>query len=207
MNRSVMTSRPGTSESPMLNLAQDPSGAATLEFALVIPLFLSLIFGVIDLGQMTYGQSVLNGAVQQAARNATLETANTTTTDQVVKNTLAPVLPGATVTSTRTSYYDFVDINRKEKWTDSNGNGTCDNGEPYVDENHNGRWDTDIGANGNGGADDVVIYTVTASYTPLIAIPLVSSMFQQTIKLTSSAVKKNQPFANQVSYGTVTGTC
>jgi Flp pilus assembly protein TadG len=189
------------------SLLQDSSGAGTIEFALVIPMFLMLIFGVIDLGQMVYGQSVLNGAVQQAARNSTLEIANTTTTDQLVRDTVSPVLPGATVTSTRTNYYDFSDISRKEKWTDSNANGRCDNGEPYVDENGNGHWDSDIGESGNGSANDVVIYTVTAVYTPVIAIPLVAGAFRQQITLTSSAVKKNQPFANQVSYGTVTGTC
>jgi Flp pilus assembly protein TadG len=182
------------------SLLQDSSGAGTIEFALVIPMFLMLIFGVIDLGQMVYGQSVLNGAVQQAARNSTLEIANTTTTDQLVRDTVTPVLPGATVTSTRTNYYE-------EKWTDSNANGRCDNGEPYVDENGNGHWDSDIGESGNGSANDVVIYTVTAVYTPVIAIPLVAGAFRQQITLTSSAVKKNQPFANQVSYGTVTGTC
>ncbi len=197
--------RAGTTS--MRGLAMDNSGAGTLEFALVIPVFLMLIFGVIDLGQMAYGQSVLNGAVQQAARNSALETANTTTTDQLVKDTVTPVLPGATITSTRTNYYDFSDISRKEKWTDSNANGRCDNGEPYVDENGNGHWDSDIGESGNGSANDVVIYTVTAAYTPVIAIPLVAGAFRQQITLTSSAVKKNQPFANQVSYGTVTGTC
>jgi hypothetical protein len=124
-----------------------------------------------------------------------------------VRDTITPVLPGATVTSTRTNYYDFADINRKEKWTDSNANGRCDNGEPYVDENGNGRWDSDIGENGNGSANDVVIYTVTASYTPVISLPLVPSSFRQQITLKSSALKKNQPFANQVTYGTVTGTC
>ena len=192
---------------PLVGLARDAAGAGTIEFALVVPMFLTLLFGVIDLGQMAYGESVLNGAVQQAARNSTLETTNTTAADQSVKDTIAPVLPGAVVTSTRTNYYDFADVNRKEKWTDSNSNGTCDNGEPYVDENGDGHWNSDIGESGNGGANDVVVYTVTAKYTPVIAIPLVPSSFRQQVTLTSSAVKKNQPFANQVSYGTVTGTC
>ena len=207
MIRIMIFSRLGTGAAGVQSLAQDNSGAGTLEFALVIPMFLTLIFGVIDLGQMAYGQSVLNGAVEQAARNSALETANTTATDQAVKDTITPILPGATVTSTRTNYYDFADIGRKEKWTDSNANGTCDNGEPYVDENANGRWDSEIGENGNGGANDVVVYTVTAVYTPIIAIPLVPATFRQQITLKSSALKKNQPFANQVSYGTITGTC
>lgn len=188
-------------------LAVDRSGAGTLEFALIIPLFLTLLFGVIDLGQMAYGTSVLNGAVQQAARASTLETADTTSADLSVRNAVSPILPGVTVTSTRTNYYDFSDISRKEKWTDSNGNGTCDNGEPYVDENGNGRWDRDIGEDGNGSANDVVVYTVTATYTPVINLPLVPPAFGRPIALKSSAIKKNQPYATQTSYGSATGTC
>jgi hypothetical protein len=66
-------------------------------------------------------------------------------------------LPGVTVTSTRKAYYDFTDIGRAEKWTDSNNNRVCDNGEPYTDENGDGSWNADIGEAGNGDAGDVIL--------------------------------------------------
>ena len=51
-------------------LAQDATGAVLIEFALVAPVFLMLIMGTFDLGQMAYGKSVLEGAVQKAARDS-----------------------------------------------------------------------------------------------------------------------------------------
>jgi len=177
-----------------------------MEFAVIAPTFLTLLCGIIDSGQAVYAKGVLNGAVQKAARSSALETANTTVADEMVRSAVADVLPGVVVTSTRTSYYDFEDIGRQEVFNDSNGDGTCNNGESYTDENRNGSWNADIGVSGNGNANDVVIYTVTASYKPLLAIPFLP-MFNKTKSMNATAVKKNQPFANQASYGSSAGTC
>jgi hypothetical protein len=151
-------------------------------------------------------KSVLNGAVQKAARNASLETANTAAADTLVADSVRPIVPGATFTSTRKSYYDFADIERAEHWNDANNNGTCDNNETYTDENRSGLWDADIGVSGNGGADDVIIYTVTASFKPFFSVPNVP-VLSNTRTITASAVKKNQPFADQPAYGSTTRSC
>ena len=45
----------------------------------------------------------------------------------------------------------------------------------YVDENGNGSWDADIGKSGNGGANDVVMYTVSVEYDPLFPNPFVDN--------------------------------
>ena len=125
-------------------------GAAAIEFAIVAPVFMILLLGVFDIGQMAYGRAILSGAVEKAARSASMETVDTTALDTMVKAAIKPILPNATFVSTRKSYYDFADINRPEKFTDSDGNGTCNAGEPYVDENRSGQWDADIGKAGNG---------------------------------------------------------
>lgn len=181
-------------------------GISAVEFAIIAPVFFTLMFGIIDLGQMAYGQAMLNGAVQKAARDSSLEGANTTTADNMVIAQVGPVLPGAVLWSSRVNYVDFNDIGRSERYTDTNGDGTCNNREPYVDENGNGHWDAEIGEDGNGGANDVVVYTVTATYTPLILPPLLPARFSR-MTLTSSGLKKNQPYANQIAYNTFTGTC
>jgi hypothetical protein len=106
------------------------------------------------------------------------------------------VLPGVTVASTRTSYYDFADIGRAEQWNDADGDGTCNDGEAYTDENGNGGWDRDIGVGGNGGANDVVLYKVTATYTPLFRVPFMPEAWKER-SLESTAIRKNQPFATQ----------
>ncbi len=188
------------------SLAANREGVTATEFAIIAPVFLSLLVGTFDLGQMAYGISVLNGAVQKAARDSALETANTSDADAMVQRMITPVFPNARVSSTRTSYYDFVDIGRPERWNDANNNGDCDLNESYVDENDNGQWDRDIGTEGNGGANDVVVYRVSVSYDPIFKIPFMPEQWSNRT-LTSTAIKKNQPFATQQEYGTRSGVC
>lgn len=187
-------------------LAAARDGNAVVEFAIVAPVFLLLLLGIFDIGQMAYGKAILNGAVERAARSSSLETADTTAADNLVKDALKPILPNATITTTRQSYFDFADINRPEKFTDSNGNGTCNTGEPYVDENRSGSWEANIGQSGNGGAGDVVLYTVTVTYKPIFRMTTMSG-WNNDRTMKAVGVRKNQPFANQTGYGSSSGTC
>jgi TadE-like protein len=187
-------------------LVSDSSGAVIIEFAIVAPVFMLLIIGCLDLGQMAYAKSVLEGAVQKAARDSSLETASTLQADNMVKNMIGPVLPGSTITTTRTSYYDFVDVGRPERWNDANNNGTCDHNESFVDENSNGDWDEDIGVSGNGGASDVIVYTVNAKYNPVFRIPFMPATWAERT-LSATAVRKNQPFSLQAAMGSNSGIC
>jgi Flp pilus assembly protein TadG len=187
-------------------LGRERDGAAIIEFAIVAPVFLLLLLGIFDIGQMAFGKAILNGAVEKAARSSTLETANTTAADKMVKDSINAILPGATVTSTRRSFFDFADINRPEKWADANNDGTCNNGEPYIDENRNGGWDANIGQAGNGGAGDVVLYTVSVTYEPVFSVFLLGNVNEKRT-LTAVGVRKNQPFAAQTGYGSSAGTC
>jgi hypothetical protein len=187
-------------------IASARDGVTAIEFGILAPVFLLLMLGTFDLGQMVYGRAILNGAVQQAARSSSLETANTSEADQKVLDAVLPILPGATMNSERVSYYDFADIGRPEAWNDANNNDTCDNDESFTDENGNGTWDADVGEGGNGGAGDVVLYTVEISYKPLFPVPFMHNQEGQRT-FTATAVKKNQPFADQDEYGSEAGTC
>lgn len=191
---------------PLLRLRSDQDGAAVMEFGLVSIVFITMLIGMFDIGQSTYAQSVLNGAVQEAARSSSLETANTGEADARVLELMRNVAPGAQIASTRKSYFDFADINRAEKWNDADFDGTCDDGESYTDENGNGRWDADIGSAGNGGAGDVVVYSVVITYDPLFPIPFYDGSDTKRT-LSAKAIKKNQPFADQANYGSTAGTC
>lgn len=179
---------------------------SAVEFALIAPVFMTMMGSIYNLGQLAYGRSVLDGAVQQAARNSTLEGGNTTEADTKVRNMVRRVLPNATVTASRVSYYDFNDIGRPEAWDDVDGDGTCNNGEAYTDENRSGDWDADIGLNGNGGAGDVIIYEVSISYTPSFPLPFAPASWKRA-SLEATTVKKNQPYADQLEYGSGAGTC
>jgi Flp pilus assembly pilin Flp len=200
----VINGRPllGRARSALSRLGSDEAGVTVVEFALVAPVFLLLLMGTFEIGHMAYANAVLNGAVEEAARSATLETGDTSAADAKVEDIIRKVVPDAEFESTRKSYFDFKDIDRPEQWNDANRNGECDNDENFVDENGNGEWDADIGLGGNGGAGDVVLYKVSVAYQPIFPIPFVDEQ-----KLTATAVKKNQPFANQDGYGNDAGVC
>lgn len=181
-------------------------GSVVTEFAIILPMFLLLIVGCLDIGQMAYAVGVLDGAVEKAARDSTLETGDTRAADAKVSEIILKVLPGATISSTRKSYFAFSDIDRPERWNDANNDNTCSTGETYVDENNDGIWNEEIGRNGNGGANDVVMYKVTVRYDPVFAIPLVPLDWNER-EISSLAVRRNQPFALQDGYGSGSGTC
>jgi Flp pilus assembly pilin Flp len=188
------------------SIVSNQRGVTAVEFALIAPTFLILLLGMLDIGQMVYAQSVLNGAVQLAAREASLENGDTAAADAMVLSHVDGIMPGVTLESTRRSYYDFADIERAERWNDADGNGRCDDGEAYTDENDNGQWDADIGRSGNGGASDAVIYTVRARYDSLFRTPFTPAAWA-TRTLVSSVIRKNQPFASQAAYSSDAGTC
>ena len=204
MTRRLPASRPSARFLRRLAVAQD--GAGAVEFALVAPVFLLLLLGIFDIGQMAYGKAILSGAVERAARDGTLETVDTAAADAKVRAAILPILPNATFSSSRRSYYDFADVSRPEKFTDLNGNGTCNAGEPFIDENRSGTWEADVGKTGNGGAGDVVLYTVNVTYRPLFSAKFMYNS-GATNTLTAVGVRKNQPFANQPGYGSSAGTC
>lgn len=203
-----MTGRAPLARVPRLlaALRRDAAGVTAIEFAFVAPTFMIMLMGMMDLGHMVYAKAILDGAVEQAARTTTLETGSTTVADAMVTQRVKPIMPNVTISSTRKSYYDFSDIERPEPWNDKNGNGTCDASENYTDENRNGSWNTDRGSSGNGGASDVVLYTVNASYDLLFTGPMLPSGWKR-MTLSSVAVRKNQPFANQTSRGATAGVC
>ena len=51
---------------------RDTRGATIVEFALISPVMCLLLLGLIDLGYRTYVTSVVQGAIQEAARTATV---------------------------------------------------------------------------------------------------------------------------------------
>jgi hypothetical protein len=187
-------------------LRRQQQGIAATEFGLIAPVFFLLMLGIFDLAHMAYARSVFEGAVEKAARESSLESGDIAAADQMVEDRVRPVIPNVVLTTQRKSYFDFADISRPEQFNDGNGNDVCDNGESYVDENQSGDWEADIGVAGNGGSGDVVMYTVTATYTPVFKVPFMPH-FWNNRTFRATAVKKNQPFGNQQEYTTTAGTC
>lgn len=180
-------------------LARNQDGVSAVEFAMISPALFVVLFGLFDLAYNMYTTEMLQGAIQNAARDSTIEGAssNSAALDEVVTKAVHAVAPNATMTFTRTSYANFTDAARPEDYTDLDSNGTCDNGEPYEDANGNGAWDAMGGKSGFGGARDAVLYSVTVNYKR--AFPIASFIPGQTddFTLVANTVLRNQPYGQQ----------
>ena len=177
-------------------LASDRTGATVVEFALVLPVLAITLMGLFDMAYNLYAASVTEGAVQKSARDATIQGASTAIQDTAIRTSVQQVVPGATVTISRKAYASFAKIGQAEDFTDANGDGRCNGGEPFEDVNGNRIWDADRGSAGQGGARDAVLLTVTATYRR--AFPIGSFIgLPADNSLSSVAVLRNQPFDMQ----------
>ncbi len=183
----------------MVRIARDRRGATIIEFALLAPVLLLLLMGLFDLCYRSYAQSVLTGALQAAARKGTLEGNATTSAsqaiDEAVIQQVRPVAPNLTWVSKRLHYrnYDGVEA---EPFDDVNSNNRYDPGECFTDTNGNGLWDADPGTTGQGGANDITVYTVEITYPRLFPLTeLMGWSSDQTIS--ASSALKNQPYDTQ----------
>jgi len=189
-------------------LASDRSGATLTEFAFVAPVLILMVMGIFDMAHSQYTNALINGAMQKAGRDMTLETAGSqqTSIDENVRNEVLKVTPStATVTFEKLSHYDFTDIGEPEEFDDDNNDGICNDNEVYVDANGNNQWDSDRGRSGIGGARDAVLYTAIVSYPRLFPMYGLAGM-PQNVTLRASTVLRNQPFDEQ-DRSTVTGNC
>ena len=191
-------------------IIRDTSGATIIEFALIAPVLMVMLFGLLDLAHSMYTAQMLQGAIQKAARDSTIEGASTaaTTLDGRVSTAVLAIAPGSTLAFSRKSYSNFTSASRPENYDDLNSNATCDNGEAFEDANKNGTWDKDIGTSGFGGARDAVLYTVTVGYKRLFPIAAFIPGQAKTITMTASNVLRNQPYGLSASTGKPpTGNC
>lgn len=178
----------------------DARAAAATEFALTAPVFLMTLMAIFDFSMVYYAKSVLSGAVNRAARDSALENNNGTQTniDAAVTTQVREVFRDGTLAYSRRAYDSFDDVNKPEPLTDGNANGTRDAGECFTDTNGNNAWDTLRGTSGQGGGDEVVLYTATMTVSRLF--PGWKFLGQsQTAVVTASTVLRNQPFATNTS--------
>lgn len=186
-------------------LANDSDGIAAVEFALIAPVFMTILLGTMDLGHTLYVQALLQGSVQKAARDSSLQTgtlsANQAAIDAIVTEQVQRLDKDAEVTVTRRSYYTYTEAAdaTPEDFTDtpSDPDNICNNGEPYVDLNDNDTWDADGAVDGQGGARDKAVYTVTMDYPRWLPIDQFVPGLSPVISVSASTVLANQPYGEQ----------
>jgi Flp pilus assembly protein TadG len=192
-------------------LWQDQRGAAITEFGLVIPIVCTMMLGAMDFSHTLYMQSVLQGAVQKAARDSALETgtSNQSTIDTKVETQVRRLFTNSTITITRRYYKTFskAAAAQAETFVDSASgpfaDTKCNNSESYSDANNNSRFDRDGGDEGQGGAKDNVVYTVQVVYPRMFPLDkFIGGSGTTTVKATT--VLSNQPFGDQAQYAAPT---
>ena len=190
---------------PLGRLRRDTRGVTVVEFAIIAPVLGLVLLGAFDVGHTLYMRSVLQGILQKAARDSTLEDAADTTVqstiDTKVKRQVKALANNANIQISRRFYRTFSEAAaaKEENWIDTDMDGTCDNGEPYEDANLNNKWDRDGGDEGQGGARDAVLYTVTVSYPRMFPVyNLIGG--SHTTKVSASTVLRNQPYGDQGNY-------
>tara|TARA_Y100000815_G_scaffold206313_1_gene190181 strand:+ start:710 stop:1315 length:606 start_codon:yes stop_codon:yes gene_type:complete len=177
----------------------DQRGTTIIEFAVVAPVLLMIIIGGMEIGHLGYVKGITRAALQVAARDSGLESNSSSqnAVDAALRDRIKTVIPNASISIQRRSYTDFTDVNTPEDFNDSNGNGLYDPNECFTDMNGNARWDADRGrSNSQGGADDVVLYTVSVSYNKIF--PLWKLIGQPSTNVISAETTlRNQPFGVQ----------
>ena len=191
-------------------LGRDEQGSALTEFGLLAPVLIVLLLGAFDMGHSLYARSVLEGSLQKAARDSSLESgtvvANQTVIDNMVRGQLNDLgISNADITIQRRYYRTFsaAAAANAEPYTDNNHNDECDNGEPYEDRNNNNPRDEDGADAGQGGAEDTVLYTVTMNYERLFPIAAFIGLSDRQI-IQASTVMNNQPYGEPASYAAAT---
>ena len=92
-------------------LISSKCGQSAVEFALILPVLLMTVFGILDLGRAVYSQMVMSNAVREGCRVAVVQSNSNATVIQAVRTKAAgvalqagnitisgPRTPGTTVT-------------------------------------------------------------------------------------------------------------
>lgn len=189
------------------SLAGDSRGVTIVEFAIVAPVLLFMLVGMFDIGHTLYVTSVLQGVVQKAGRDSSLENGVNAATqeavDTIVKSQVMKLNNSAKIDITRRFYksFDAASAARPEDFTDVNLDHICNDGEPFEDANDNNIWDKDGAADGQGGAKDSVVYSVHVSYPRLFPLDKFMNV-PETVNITARTIMNNQPYGDQSQYGT-----
>lgn len=170
-------------------------GASAVEFALLCPVLVLMLMGLMDLGYQAYARAVLEGEMQRAGRESGIEGVVTTSVDARVTAAFQNIARNATLRFSRKNYSDFSTM-KPERFTDSNNNGVRDPGECYDDVNGNKRWDADPGKQGLGGASEVVKYTAEATFQRLFPLGNLIG-WSNEITISSTTMLKSQPYSSQ----------
>ncbi|WP_120498778.1 TadE/TadG family type IV pilus assembly protein [Kiloniella sp. EL199] len=184
--------------------AKCDKGVVALEYALGLPVFLTMVLGIFDLGGVYFASILLEGGLREAARyGVTGNLAPGVTKEEKILETIN--FHGAGFVQVKADelstlvYKDFDSIGDPEPYVDADGNNAYDAGEAFTDLNCNGAWDSDSGFDGAGNGSEVVLYTVEHE-TQLITGYIAHLVGKDgKVKLRASVAVRNEPYGGGAS--------
>jgi len=175
-------------------------GAAALEFAFALPVFLLVLVGIVEFSMVMLVSVLTEGGLREAGRyGITGQIPAGMTREERLVEIVGDHTHGLIDLSpeniTFKVYDDFSHIGEAEPYVDdSPANGQYDPGEDFTDWNDNGTWDEDVGVAGTGGAEDIVVYELNYSWEFLT--PLFKAFGDDgKINMTASLAIRNEPYA------------
>ncbi len=189
---------------------QDSMGATAVELALIAPVLILFLIGVIELSVAMFINTVVEGSLKDASRlgltgQIQKGSSNTQALVDMLNEASLGLLDLTTDDVSILVYENFAQVGQGEEYTDLDGNGewtpgpythsdgtVYPDGEPWIEVNGNGVYDEDFGVAGMGAQGDIVLYTVTYSWNFLSGqlIPILDGL----IPMRASIVIRNEPF-------------
>lgn len=178
---------------------RDQRGATAVEFAIIGSVLIFLVAGIVEFSLVMVVTNSLEAATSISSRVGKTGFADTgqSREDTIlaeIEKRAGGLIDIDEVVITSEAYESFDQIGKPEPWNDANSDGVPDDGE-YTDINGNGQWDEDMGIEGFGGSDEVVVYTI--QYDWEIITPLMREVIggaDGAVSLSTQWVVKNEPF-------------
>lgn len=181
-------------------LARREEGVTAVEFAMIAPIVVLMIMGIIEFSLIMFTSTVMESATNNTSRlGKTGYTPTSITRQQAIINNIqartAGLLDPAKIVITTKVYANFNNVGQPEACI-TPPTPPCPGvpGVNFVDVNGNGVWDTDMGAAGLGNPGDVVVYTV--SYPWPIMTPPMRAILGSTFLITARSVVRNEPYSH-----------
>lgn len=181
----------------LLGLWRDTEGATAVEFVFVAIPVIYLMVGILEFSAAMTVSNSLEAATNLSSRLGKTGFVDTSsgldqseTIRAEIERRVGPLIDMNKLVIDAKAYADFGSVGTSEPWNDINDDGVPQTGE-FTDTNGNNFCD---GCTGFGGADNVVIYTITYPWT--IMTPLMNRLLGEDgiFNLTAYSVVKNEPY-------------
>ncbi len=183
----------------LVRLVRNEQGVTAIEFAVLGPVLLTMMIGIIELAMLFFVQHTIENATFNVSRMGktgyvALESTREETIRQYLEQRTFGLLDADDIAIESKAYSGYAKVGQAEPYTDANANGQHDAGENYTDVNGNSQYDEDQGAVGQGEASEVVLYTIT--YPWQMITPIMNEFIGDNgaYVISATVVVKNEPY-------------